>query len=226
MTTPSFARGFASSSSVAATSMSLPKRTTDATPSAWHCISCPMSPSSISTCRNSMASVSSRNSAERCRHASAWCSRCTTTTIIAAASSTPPHPGREQFPQLTDRDLDILERIAQGFDNAAIARELGFAPKTIRNLVSELFAKLGAADAVFAPKFASYAEEIKALERPSGMESEINEFVAALDSATAFGVKSASDPDVAEAQLTNIDPAEYVRLEAASTAAGLEKCNG
>ena len=66
--------------------------------------------------------------------------------ITAAASSTPPHRGRDQFPHLTDRDLDILDRIARGFDNAAIARELGFAPKTIRNLVSELFGKLGAAD--------------------------------------------------------------------------------
>ena len=66
--------------------------------------------------------------------------------ITAAASSTPPRPGRDRFPQLTERDLDILERIAQGLDNTSIAHELGFAPKTIRNLVSELFSKVGAAD--------------------------------------------------------------------------------
>lgn len=65
--------------------------------------------------------------------------------ITAAASSTPPRPGRDTFPQLTERDLDILERIARGLDNTSIAHELGFAPKTIRNLVSELFSKVGAA---------------------------------------------------------------------------------
>ncbi|MBI4933457.1 MAG: response regulator transcription factor [Actinobacteria bacterium] len=66
--------------------------------------------------------------------------------ITAAAASTPPRPGRDTFPQLTERDLDILERIARGLDNTSIAHELGFAPKTIRNLVSELFSKVGAAD--------------------------------------------------------------------------------
>jgi DNA-binding NarL/FixJ family response regulator len=66
--------------------------------------------------------------------------------VTAAAASTPPRPGRDTFPQLTERDLDILEGIARGVDNTSIARELGFVPKTIRNLVSELFSKLGAAD--------------------------------------------------------------------------------
>lgn len=66
--------------------------------------------------------------------------------VTAAAASTPPLPGRDAFPQLTDRDLEILERVAQGLDNPTIARQLGFAPKTIRNLVSELFTKLGASD--------------------------------------------------------------------------------
>ena len=47
---------------------------------------------------------------------------------------------------LSDRDLDILERVAQGLDNTAIARQLGYAPKTIRNLISELLTKLDAAD--------------------------------------------------------------------------------
>lgn len=53
---------------------------------------------------------------------------------------------RRAFPGLSDRDLAILDGVAQGLDNAAIAQRLGFAPKTIRNLVSELLAKIGAAD--------------------------------------------------------------------------------
>lgn len=65
-------------------------------------------------------------------------------TEAAGAGSRP--RGSEAFPDLTDRDLEILDRVAQGLDNPSIARDLGFAPKTIRNLVSELLGKLGAAD--------------------------------------------------------------------------------
>ncbi|MET9886646.1 response regulator transcription factor [Streptomyces sp. NPDC006430] len=50
------------------------------------------------------------------------------------------------FPQLTDRERDVLERIAAGKSNAAIARELVLASKTISNRVSVIFGKLGVAD--------------------------------------------------------------------------------
>jgi len=40
------------------------------------------------------------------------------------------------FPELTVRELDILELIAQGLDNHAIARRLVLNPKTVRNHVS------------------------------------------------------------------------------------------
>jgi DNA-binding NarL/FixJ family response regulator len=50
------------------------------------------------------------------------------------------------FPQLTNRERDVLERIAAGKSNAAIARELALASKTISNRVSAIFGKLGVAD--------------------------------------------------------------------------------
>ncbi|WP_369777161.1 response regulator [Streptomyces sp. R33] len=50
------------------------------------------------------------------------------------------------FPQLTNRERDVLERIAAGKSNAAIARELVLASKTISNRVSTIFGKLGVAD--------------------------------------------------------------------------------
>jgi DNA-binding NarL/FixJ family response regulator len=50
------------------------------------------------------------------------------------------------FPQLTDRERDVLERIAAGKSNATIARELALASKTISNRVSAIFGKLGVAD--------------------------------------------------------------------------------
>ncbi|NJP42667.1 response regulator [Actinacidiphila epipremni] len=50
------------------------------------------------------------------------------------------------FPQLTNREREVLERIAAGKSNSTIARELALASKTISNRVSAIFGKLGVAD--------------------------------------------------------------------------------
>ena len=60
-------------------------------------------------------------------------------------------PTARPFPQLTQREFDILGLIAAGFDNSSIARQLVLSPKTVRNHVSNVFAKLhvaGRAEAV------------------------------------------------------------------------------
>jgi DNA-binding NarL/FixJ family response regulator len=51
-------------------------------------------------------------------------------------------PSAETFPQLTERERVILGRIAEGLENAEIARELGVSVKTVRNHASNIFAKL------------------------------------------------------------------------------------
>jgi len=66
--------------------------------------------------------------------------------VTSAAGASRPRPGAREFPQLSDRDLDLLHLVASGLDNAAIARTLNLAPKTIRNLISALLDKLGVAD--------------------------------------------------------------------------------
>jgi DNA-binding NarL/FixJ family response regulator len=50
------------------------------------------------------------------------------------------------FPQLSRRELDILELMARGLDNQTIARELVLTPKTVRNHVSNVLTKLNAGD--------------------------------------------------------------------------------
>jgi DNA-binding NarL/FixJ family response regulator len=50
------------------------------------------------------------------------------------------------FPELTDREREVLELIAQGRNNAWIARHFVLSPKTIRNHVSNIFTKLQVAD--------------------------------------------------------------------------------
>jgi DNA-binding NarL/FixJ family response regulator len=50
------------------------------------------------------------------------------------------------FPELSERERAILERIAAGRSNPEIADELGVAPKTVRNHVSNVFSKLQVRD--------------------------------------------------------------------------------
>ena len=50
------------------------------------------------------------------------------------------------FPSLTDREREVLELIAAGRGNAAIAHDLCLTLKTVRNHVSNIFAKLQVSD--------------------------------------------------------------------------------
>jgi DNA-binding NarL/FixJ family response regulator len=46
------------------------------------------------------------------------------------------------FPELTPREREVLELLAEGLTNNAIAEELVLSPKTVRNQVSNIFGKL------------------------------------------------------------------------------------
>lgn len=64
---------------------------------------------------------------------------------------------------LTARENEVLERVAQGLDNAAIARQLGISEKTVRNQVSIIFSKLGVnsrAQAIVRARDAGYGRRI------------------------------------------------------------------
>ncbi|WP_421740754.1 response regulator [Cellulomonas sp.] len=53
---------------------------------------------------------------------------------------------RLPFPQLTDREREVLDLVAAGLDNASIARRLGLSPKTVRNNVATVLARLALPD--------------------------------------------------------------------------------
>lgn len=57
-----------------------------------------------------------------------------------------PTPPSEAFPELSARECEVLDLIARGRNNAEIARCLSVSPKTVRNYVSNIFAKLRVAD--------------------------------------------------------------------------------
>ncbi len=50
------------------------------------------------------------------------------------------------FPELTEREREVLQLIARGRNNADIAAELVLSLKTVRNHVSNIFSKLQVAD--------------------------------------------------------------------------------
>ena len=58
------------------------------------------------------------------------------------ATAAPPPP----FPQLTSRERQVLGLLAQGRANTAIATRLSLSPKTVRNHVSSILAKLQVTD--------------------------------------------------------------------------------
>ncbi len=50
------------------------------------------------------------------------------------------------FPELTDREREVLALLAEGLTNQTIAQRLFLTPKTVRNYVSNIFSKLQVAD--------------------------------------------------------------------------------
>lgn len=55
-------------------------------------------------------------------------------------------PGREIFPRLSEREREVLDLLARGYDNRRIATELFLSDKTVRNHVSAVLSKLDAPD--------------------------------------------------------------------------------
>ncbi|MGO4255275.1 response regulator [Marmoricola sp. RAF53] len=53
---------------------------------------------------------------------------------------------RVPFPELTDREREVLDLVARGYDNTTISRRLVLSPKTVRNHVANVLNKIGAPD--------------------------------------------------------------------------------
>ncbi len=66
--------------------------------------------------------------------------------LMSFFSASKPAAPSEAFPELTARECEVLELIAQGRSNREIARHLFLSPKTVRNHISNIFTKLQVAD--------------------------------------------------------------------------------
>jgi DNA-binding NarL/FixJ family response regulator len=65
---------------------------------------------------------------------------------IIAYFAQPPRVPEATFPELTERELEVLDLVATGRNNATIARALTVSPKTVANHVSNILTKLHLAD--------------------------------------------------------------------------------
>jgi DNA-binding NarL/FixJ family response regulator len=65
---------------------------------------------------------------------------------FAAPSASSQKNQPDEFAELTDRELEILDLIAQGHNNLAIANKLSLSIKTVQNYVSSILTKLQVAD--------------------------------------------------------------------------------
>jgi DNA-binding NarL/FixJ family response regulator len=63
---------------------------------------------------------------------------------VIAAADTP--QAERPFPVLTEREYEILDRLARGLRNDAISARMGISIKTVQNNVSTILLKLGATD--------------------------------------------------------------------------------
>ena len=66
--------------------------------------------------------------------------------LLASFARPRPALGAAAFPELTEREREILELVARGRSNAEITAQLVLSPKTVRNHVSNIFSKLQARD--------------------------------------------------------------------------------
>lgn len=67
--------------------------------------------------------------------------------LLAASNEPPeegPSPSGEPTPQLTEREQQILQMLADGCSPADVAERLFIAPKTVRNHLTKAYDKLGA----------------------------------------------------------------------------------
>ena len=66
--------------------------------------------------------------------------------LMSFFSAPIPASPADTFPELTSREVEILNLVAQGHSNAKIAARLFVSPKTVGNHISHIFTKLRVAD--------------------------------------------------------------------------------
>jgi DNA-binding NarL/FixJ family response regulator len=81
---------------------------------------------------------------------------------VAGLFAPEPRQQPSAFPELSDREREVLDLLAAGRSNDAIARELFVSNKTVRNAVSSIYGRLhaeGRADAIIKAREAGFGRD-------------------------------------------------------------------
>ena len=89
-------------------------------------------------------------------------SRMTTQVINAFSASSKSGAGKEK-PLLSDRELEIVQLVAQGFQNKGIGEKLFISEQTVKNHLHNIFDKLGVSDRL---ELALYAIHHRLIDKP------------------------------------------------------------
>jgi two-component system, NarL family, response regulator LiaR len=86
----------------------------------------------------------------------AWLSPRAAEVVLGRIRTAAPPPQQDAgaLEQLSEREIDVLRLIANGMENAEIAEELNISPRTAKNHVSNILAKLGLPSRVQAAVYA------------------------------------------------------------------------
>jgi DNA-binding NarL/FixJ family response regulator len=94
-----------------------------------------------------------------------WLDSHTTAEVINAFSVSSKSGARSEKPLLSDREMELVQLVAQGFQNKEIGKKLFISEQTVKNHLHNIFDKLGVSDRL---ELALYAIHHRLIDKPDG----------------------------------------------------------
>jgi DNA-binding NarL/FixJ family response regulator len=94
-----------------------------------------------------------------------WLDSRMTAGVINAFSASSKSRARSEKPLLSDREMEVVQLVAQGFQNKEIGKKLFISEQTVKNHLHNIFDKLGVSDRL---ELALYAIHHHLLDEPDG----------------------------------------------------------
>ena len=94
-----------------------------------------------------------------------WLDSRMTAEVINAFSASSKSGARSEKPLLSDREMEVVQLVAQGFQNKEIGKKLFISEQTVKNHLHNIFDKLGVSDRL---ELALYAIHHRLIDKPDG----------------------------------------------------------
>jgi len=95
-----------------------------------------------------------------------WLDSHITAEVIHAFSASSKSGARSEKPLLSDREIEVVQLVAQGFQNKEIGKELFISEQTVKNHLHNIFDKLGVSDRL---ELMLYAIHHRLIDKPDGI---------------------------------------------------------